>query len=87
MVVNEEPQIEKEVPLETVLDIDAAEVFFDGLLTEPRLDHPEGLAIHRDGSVWCGGELGQIYRIAPDGRSMEQIATSDGFTQGMAFDK
>lgn len=71
----------------TVLDIGAARVFYDGLLTEPRLDHPEGLAVHRDGSIWCGGEHGQIYRIEPDGRSMEQIASSDGFSQGMAFDK
>jgi sugar lactone lactonase YvrE len=72
--------------IETVLDIDAAKVFYDGLLTEPRLDHPEGLAVHRDGSIWCGGERGQIYRIEPDGRSMEQIASSGGFSQGMAFD-
>jgi len=72
--------------VETLLDIDAAEVFYDGLLTDPRLDHPEGLAVHRDGSIWCGGERGQIYRIEPDGSSMEQIASSDGFSQGMAFD-
>ena len=72
--------------METVLDIDAAKVFYDGLLTEPRLDHPEGLAVHSDGSIWCGGERGQIYRIEPDGSSMEQIASSDGFSQGMAFD-
>ncbi len=73
--------------MQTVLDADAASVFYDGLLTEPRLDHPEGLAVHRDGSVWCGGERGQIYRIEPDGSSMEQVASSEGFSQGMAFDK
>jgi gluconolactonase len=73
--------------METVLDIDAARVFYDGMLTEPRLDHPEGLAIHRDGSVWCGGELGQIYRIEPDGSSIEQVASTDGHALGMAFDK
>ena len=72
--------------METVLEIEAAQVFYDGLLTEPRLDHPEGLAVHRDGSIWCGGERGQIYRIEPDGSSMEQIASSDGFSQGIAFD-
>lgn len=71
----------------TVLDAGAASIFYDGLLTEPRLDHPEGLAIHRDGSVWCGGERGQIYRIEHDGSSMEQVASSEGFSQGMAFDK
>ena len=72
--------------METVLDISAARVFYDGLLTEPRLDHPEGLAVHRDGSVWCGGELGQIYRIEPDGSGMQEVASTDGFSQGMAFD-
>ena len=46
--------------MKTTLDASAAEVFYDGLFTEPMLDHPEGLAVHRDGSVWCGGERGQI---------------------------
>jgi sugar lactone lactonase YvrE len=73
--------------METVLDIGAAKVFYDGLFTEPMLDHPEGIAIHRDGSVWCGGEQGQIYRIEPDGSSIEQVASSGGFSQGMTFDK
>jgi gluconolactonase len=73
--------------VETILDIGAARVFYDGLLTEPMLDHPEGLAVHRDGSVWCGGERGQIYRIEADGGSMEQVAQAeDGFSHGMAFD-
>lgn len=60
------------------------EIFFDGVLTEPRLDHPEGIAIHPDGSVWCGGEHGQIFRIA-DGR-IEQVASTGGFCLGLAFD-
>lgn len=71
----------------TVLDVGAAKIFYDGFLSEPRLDHPEDLAIHRDGSVWCGGERGQIYRIELDGSSMEQVASSGGFSQGMAFDR
>lgn len=70
------------------LDIGEARVFYDGLFTEPMLDHPEGLAVHRDGSVWCGGERGQVYRIAPDGSSMEQVARIEGgFCHGMAFDR
>lgn len=73
--------------METILDASAARIFYDGLMTEPMLDHPEGLAVHRDGSVWCGGERGQIYRIEPDGSSMEQVASSGGFSQGMAFDR
>ncbi len=72
--------------MDALLDTSAASVFFDGLLTEPRLDHPEGLAVHKDGSVWCGGELGQVYRIESNGSSIEQVASSGGFSHGMAFD-
>lgn len=61
-------------------------VFYDGTLTTPRLDHPECVAIHPDGSVWCGGEAGQIYRIDPDGTSLEQVASTGGFILGIAFD-
>ena len=66
---------------------DAVSVFIDGTLTDPQLDHPEGLAVHPDGSVWCGGERGQIFRVEPDGSSMTQVATTDGFCLGMAFDR
>jgi gluconolactonase len=66
---------------------DAVSVFIDGTLSDPQLDHPEGLAVHPDGSVWCGGERGQIFRVEPDGRAMMQIASTDGFCLGMAFDR
>lgn len=75
-----------EADMHTVLNISAARIFYDGFLAEPRLDHPEGIAVHRDGSVWCGGEGGQIYRIESDGSSMEEVASSGGFSQGLAFD-
>ncbi len=68
-----------------LLPIERARVFYDGLLTEPRLDHPEGIAVHPDGSVWCGGEEGQIYRIAGDGSGIEQVASTGGFCLGLAF--
>ncbi|WP_117210958.1 SMP-30/gluconolactonase/LRE family protein [Allorhizocola rhizosphaerae] len=59
-------------------------VFYDGFLGNPRLDHPEGVSVHpRDGSVWCGGEQGQLYRIAPDGSSAEIVADTDGFLLGV----
>jgi gluconolactonase len=41
--------------------------------------------VHRDGSVWCGGERGQIYRIEADGSSIEQVSSA-GFSHEMAFD-
>ena len=46
-----------------VLSKTAARVFFDGIFTEPRVAHPEGVAVHADGSVWCGTEWGDLLRI------------------------
>lgn len=60
-------------------------VFHDGTLTRPRLDHPECVAVHPDGSVWCGGERGQIYRISADGTRLDEVASTDGFVLGIAF--
>ena len=49
------------------------------------LDHPEGAAIGPDGTVYAGGEAGQIYRIAPDG-TPEQYADTGGFLYGVTVD-
>jgi gluconolactonase len=70
-----------------LLEDDRVRVFFDGTLSDPQLDHPEGIAVHPDGSVWCGGERGQIFRLDPDGASIEEMATTGGFILGMAFDR
>ena len=72
-------------PTTGLLEASRASVFFDGAITDPQLDHPEGLAVHRDGSVWCGGERGQVFRIEPDGSSIEEVASTGGFCLGMAF--
>lgn len=49
------------------------------------LDHPEGIAVGLDGDYYAGGEAGQIYRVARDGRTT-QIATTGGFVLGLAMD-
>ena len=49
------------------------------------LDHPECIAVHSDGSIWAGGEAGQIYRISADGSSTEVVASTGGFILGIAF--
>lgn len=54
-------------------------IFADGL------DHPECVAVHPDGSVWAGGEAGQIYRISPDGKDVHVLQQTNGFTLGIAF--
>jgi sugar lactone lactonase YvrE len=69
-----------------VIPFEQSSVFFDGVFSEPRLNHPEGLAVDGAGNIWCGGEEGEIYRIAADGSRIELIASTGGFTLGMAFD-
>jgi sugar lactone lactonase YvrE len=69
-----------------VLPMSAARVFFDGTFAEPRVAHPEGVAVHKDGSVWCGTEWGDIIRIAADGSRHEKLGSTNGFALGLAFD-
>ena len=54
-----------------LLGSDAIGVLLDGTLSEPRLDHPECVAVDAEGGIWCGGERGQVFRLAPDGSSLE----------------
>jgi len=62
-----------------MLTINNVTIFADGV------DHSECVCVHPDGSVWCGGEAGQIYRILPDGSKIEQVNTTGGFILGLAF--
>lgn len=64
---------------EPILSLDKATTFYDGL------DHPECVAVHPDGSIWAGGESGQIYRLNADGTEVEEIANTGGFVLGIAF--
>lgn len=50
------------------------------------LDHPEGLAFDADGVLWAGGELGQIYRISPQGK-VKEVARLGGFCLGLTFSR
>ncbi|HET7714181.1 MAG TPA: SMP-30/gluconolactonase/LRE family protein [Bauldia sp.] len=70
----------------TVLPVERAKVFFDGIFTKPRLQHAEGVAIGPDGHIWCGSENGEVLRIAPDGSQAEVMGEGGGFTLGLAFD-
>lgn len=49
------------------------------------LDHPECVCLGNDGTVYAGGEAGQIYRIVPDG-SQSIMASTEGFILGIALD-
>lgn len=61
------------------MNIEDISIFADGL------DHPECVATHPDGSIWAGGEAGQIYRISGDGKIIEEICNTGGFILGIAF--
>jgi gluconolactonase len=49
------------------------------------LDHPEGAALGPDGTVYAGGEAGQIYRIGSDG-APDAYADTGGFLYGVTVD-
>ena len=55
------------------LTIDDVSVFADGL------DHPECVAVHPGGSLWAGGEGGQVYKISADGKSIMEVNNTNGF--------
>ena len=61
------------------IGIEDVAIFADGL------DHPECVAVHPDGSIWAGGEGGQIYRISSDGAKVEEVNNTKGFILGIAF--
>lgn len=50
------------------------------------LDHPEGVAVAADGTVYAGGEAGQIYAVDPDGAVREVANTGGGQVLGFAAD-
>lgn len=58
--------------------LDKLEAFAEGL------DHSEGVAITPDGSIYVGGEAGQIYRI--ENGEPKEVANTGGFVLGLASD-
>ena len=61
------------------MQLDEIRSYADGL------DHPEGVAVGPDGTVWAGGEAGQVYRVTADG-GVEEVASTGGFLLGLALD-
>jgi sugar lactone lactonase YvrE len=51
------------------------------------LDHPEGVAVGRDGTLYAGGEAGQVYRVSPDGRKTDTLSRTGGFCLGVTLDE
>jgi gluconolactonase len=65
--------------MEPVVPIEQLEVFANGL------DHAEGIAVTPDGTLYVGGEAGQLYRIEPDD-TFTELLTTGGFMLGLAAD-
>jgi len=72
--------------MDPILNIDKAKVYYDGIFSEPRLQHPEGVALDKEGYVYCGTENGEIMKIQKDKSKMECLASSGGFILGIAID-
>jgi gluconolactonase len=51
------------------------------------LDHPECVAVARDGTLYAGGEQGQVYRISSDGTKVKEFAGTGGFCLGLTLDR
>jgi gluconolactonase len=60
------------------IGLEPLETFANGL------DHSEGIAVTPDGTIYVGGEAGQIYRI--DGDGFEEVVNTGGFVLGLAAD-
>ena len=67
-------------PVDMILDRSAAHVLYDGMLTDPQLDHPEGVAVHRDGSVGAAASAGRYTGSQPTAvrwrRSLPLVVTA-----------
>lgn len=59
----------------------------DGIRTAAAgLDHPEAVTVSPDGTVWAGGEAGQVYRVDLESATVEQVADAGGFLLGITAD-
>lgn len=50
------------------------------------VDHAEGICLAPDGTLYVSGEKGQVYRLDRDTGAATEIATTGGWTLGLAAD-
>jgi sugar lactone lactonase YvrE len=66
-------------------DISAVDVVGADAWLETRLDHPEDVAVDSSGTLYAGGEAGQLYRVDPVANEVMELATTGGFVLGVAL--
>jgi len=71
---------------EPVCELDDAGILGADPYHHTYLDHPEGVAVGSDGTVYAGGEDGQVYRIAPENNDVEVLADTGGFSLCVTLD-
>jgi sugar lactone lactonase YvrE len=69
-----------------VCELDDAGILGADPYHETYLDHPEGVAVESDGTVYAGGEDGQVYRIDPEKNDVEVLADTGGFSLCVTLD-
>ena len=72
--------------MKPLLDLDRAQVLVDGVFTDPRIAHPEGVALDSTGRLWCGTETGDLISVDPHDPVPELMGSTGGFCLGLAFD-
>jgi sugar lactone lactonase YvrE len=65
--------------------MDAAETVGSDPWLETRLDHPEDVALAPGGTLYAGGEDGQLYRVNPTDGSVTELARTGGFILGVTL--
>jgi sugar lactone lactonase YvrE len=66
-------------------DISAVDIVGADTWLKTRLDHPEDIAVDTDGTLYAGGEAGQLYRVDPDANEVVELANTGGFVLGVAL--
>jgi gluconolactonase len=72
-------------PGDALVPLDEASTVGADPWLETRLDHPEDVAIAPDGTLYAGGEAGQLYHVDPATDSVVELAQTGGFVLGVTL--
>jgi sugar lactone lactonase YvrE len=72
-------------PEDAIVPLEAADVVGSDPWLETRLDHPEDVAVAPDGTLYTGGEDGQLYHVDPTDGSVVELARTGGFVLGVTL--